>query len=46
LVTQQKLDYIHQNPIRAGIVNKAEEYIYFSAANYAGMKGVNDVDLL
>ena len=45
-VTQQKLDYIHENPIRAGIVNKAEEYIYSSAANYAGLKGVIEVDLL
>jgi hypothetical protein len=32
--------------MRARIVYKAKEYIYFSAANYAGMKGVIDVDLL
>jgi hypothetical protein len=29
-----KLDYIHLNPVRAGIVNKASEYIYSSASNY------------
>jgi REP element-mobilizing transposase RayT len=29
-----KLDYIHLNPVRAGIVNKASEYIYSSACNY------------
>ncbi len=32
----QKLDYIHFNPVKAGIVRKAEDYIYSSAGNYAG----------
>ena len=27
----QKLNYIHENPVRAGIVDRAEEYIYSSA---------------
>ena len=27
----QKLNYIHENPVRAGIVENAEEYIYSSA---------------
>ncbi len=26
--TDQKLDYIHNNPVEAGIVDKAEEYLY------------------
>jgi REP element-mobilizing transposase RayT len=33
---EQKLDYIHQNPVEAGIVLSAEEYLYSSAKNYAG----------
>ncbi|MDR3652924.1 MAG: transposase [Paludibacter sp.] len=33
----QKLDYIHQNPVRAGIVEKAEDYLYSSARDFAGM---------
>lgn len=41
-----KLNYIHQNPVRAGIVLNAEEYIYSSAANYMGKKGILKVDLL
>jgi putative transposase len=45
-ITQQKLNYSNENPIRAGIVNKAEEYIYNSAANYAGMRSIIEVDLL
>jgi REP element-mobilizing transposase RayT len=36
-----KLDYIHLNPVRAGIVSKASDYIYSSASNY-----VNDSGLL
>ena len=41
-----KLNYIHQNPVRAGIVEDAEEYIYSSAANYRGRKGIINIDLL
>ena len=28
----QKLNYIHENPVRAGIVGKAEDYLYSSAS--------------
>jgi REP element-mobilizing transposase RayT len=38
-----KIEYIHNNPVRAGIVERAEEYIYSSAKNYAGEKGILDV---
>ena len=30
----QKLNYIHFNPVAAGIVDKEEEYIYSSARDY------------
>ncbi len=36
-----KLDYIHLNPVRAGLVEKASHYIYSSASNY-----VNNTSLL
>jgi hypothetical protein len=29
-----KLNYIHSNPIKAGLVTKAEDYKYSSARNY------------
>jgi len=32
----QKLNYIHQNPVEAGIVYRAEDYVLSSAAEYAG----------
>ena len=32
----QRLNYVHQNPVEAGIVLSAEDYLYSSAMNYAG----------
>ena len=40
-----KLNYIHLNPVRAGIVEKAEDYIYSSANNYVNRKGLIEVVL-
>jgi putative transposase len=28
---------IHQNPVRAGLVYRAEDYVYSRASNYAGI---------
>ena len=36
-VIDQRLSYIHQNPVEAGIVLSAEHYLYSSAINYAGL---------
>ncbi len=33
----QRLDYIHNNPVEAGIVLSPEHYLYSSAINYAGL---------
>ena len=43
---KQKLNYIHQNPVKAGIVEKAEDYLYSSARNYAGLNSLMDIQLL
>ncbi|GGK64597.1 hypothetical protein GCM10011405_10710 [Rufibacter glacialis] len=37
---QQKLNYIHQNPVRAEWVLEPEHYLYSSAQDYAGMPGL------
>ncbi len=42
----QRLNYIHQNPVRAGIVANPEDYLYSSALNYVGKHGLIDVDVL
>lgn len=41
----EKLEYIHQNPVKAGFVFEPHEYIFSSAVNYAGGMGVLDVVL-
>lgn len=33
----QRLEYIHLNPVEAGIVLSPEDYLYSSAVNYAGL---------
>lgn len=35
----EKLHYIHENPVRAGLVAKAEHWEYSSAGDFQGMKG-------
>lgn len=42
----QKVNYIHQNPVRAEIVEQAEEYLYSSARDYAGEKGLLEVEVI
>ncbi len=39
----QKIEYIHQNPVRAGFVTLAETWQYSSARDYAGEKGYVDL---
>jgi len=39
-VIDEKINYIHQNPVEEGYVFKAEDYIYSSAIDYAGEKGM------
>lgn len=38
----QKINYIHQNPVDAGLVFRAEDYKYSSAVDYADEKGLLD----
>jgi putative transposase len=39
-VIKQKLDYIHNNPVRAGFVEHPEDWRYSSARDYAGKEGL------
>jgi REP element-mobilizing transposase RayT len=45
-VIDQKLNYIHQNPVEEGLVFKAEDYVYSSANDYASGKGLLDIWLI
>ncbi|MEQ8556184.1 MAG: transposase [Cyclobacteriaceae bacterium] len=42
----QKLNYIHENPVVAGIVEQSEHYLYSSARDYCGIPGLLKVLLL
>ena len=44
-ILQQKVNYIHMNPVRQEIVESPEDYLYSSARNYAGKKGLLEVIL-
>ena len=41
----QKVEYIHQNPVKRGYVDLPEHWRYSSARNYAGSDGLLDVCL-
>jgi len=38
----QKVNYTHYNPVSAGFVDKAEDYLLSSARDYAGIPGLID----
>ena len=40
---RQKIEYIHNNPVKRGYVDESEHWRYSSARNYAGEKGLIEV---
>jgi len=36
----EKINYIHQNPVKTELVIDSEDYLYRSACDYAGKKGL------
>lgn len=45
-VIEQKVDYIHNNPVVSGFVTDDFHWKYSSAIDYSGGKGVLDIDLV
>lgn len=43
---QKNLDYIHNNPVESGEVSESYHYLYSSAIDYAGNKGLLDIHLM
>lgn len=43
---ESRLNYIHDNPVRAGWVEKPEDYLYSSARNYCEGEYLIEIDLL
>ena len=42
-IMEQRMKYIHNNPVKAGICYTPEDYKYSSAGDYAGEKGLLDI---
>jgi len=42
---EEKIAYIHNNPVKAELVANPEEYLYSSARDYAGEKGLVNIEL-
>jgi REP element-mobilizing transposase RayT len=42
---RQKIEYIHLNPVRTGVVERPEDWVYSSARDYAGGKGIMELDV-
>jgi hypothetical protein len=45
-VIKQKLTYIHNNPVAMGLVDEPWHWKYSSALDYAGGKGLLDLNLI
>jgi putative transposase len=45
-ILHQKLDYVHYNPVVAGIVENPEDYLYSSARDYCGLPGLINIILV
>ncbi len=39
----EKLNYLHNNPVKAELVARPEDYLYSSARDYAGEKGLVEI---
>ena len=39
----EQIEFIHNNPVRDRVVTTAEDYLYSSARDYAGMKGLVNI---
>ena len=42
----QKINYIHDNPLKDGIVDDVCDYLYSSARNYCDQKGLLEIEFL
>ena len=43
---REKLSYMHDNPVRAGIVERAEDYLMSSAKDYSGEPGLVPIEIV
>ena len=41
---KERLNYLHDNPVRNGLVAEQWDYIYSSAGDYQGRKGLVNIE--
>ncbi len=41
-----RIEYIHENPVRAGWVENSHDYLYSSARNYSGLSTILEIDFI
>ena len=46
MMLEERLDYVHNNPVDAGIVWSPEDYVYSSASNYQDKETILKVEFL
>jgi hypothetical protein len=42
----EKINYIHNNPVKEGLVKNPEDWYYSSASNYQEMESIIEVERL
>ena len=42
----EKLNYLHENPVKVGMVESPEDYLYSSARDYSGLQGLVPIELI
>ncbi len=45
-IMDQKLEYIHNYPVKEEVVGKPEDYLYSSAKDYCGVKGLLNIKFI
>lgn len=43
---EQRMAYIHRNPVKSMIVDREEDYLFSSARNYAGLSTLIEIDMI
>ena len=41
----ERINYIHQNPVKRGYVDEAKHWRYSSARDYEGMAGLIEIEI-
>ena len=42
----RRIEYVHENPVKAGLVRRQEDYVYSSASNYLDLESELEIDIL